>query len=60
MTKTALYTKMENWPGMYPAVVIKCDICEEMFQVRKGFVLKEDVIACFKHISEETLEVVQK
>ena len=49
MTDAKLYQKFKHDGRYYEAVVSECDICNEMFQVKKGFFLKENILSCFKH-----------
>lgn len=56
MKKYVLYVYFEALSAYFEAHVVKCDMCGEMFQVKKGFVLAEDTIACYKHLSKEFLE----
>jgi len=46
------------WGEYLPIVTTKCDFCEKMFQVKKGFVLLDDFIICYKHLKEEFLKRV--
>jgi len=52
MTKSRLYLYDEDLQGWFRAVVVKCDICDEMFQVKKGLALSEggNDIICYKHL----------
>lgn len=52
MTKYRLYLYEEDLQGWFRAEVIKCDLCDEMFQVRKGFALSEggNTMICYKHL----------
>ncbi len=52
-----LYTWSEPFKKYFPAVSVRCDICNEIFQIKKGFFLAEDVIVCYKHMKKEWLEV---
>jgi len=51
-----LYRWFESFQGYHYAHLVRCDICGELFQVSKGFFLREDVIACYKHMKKEYLE----
>ena len=59
MTEAKLYQQFDG-DKYYEASVSKCDTCGEMFQVKKGFFLKENVLSCVKHdikdgvVEEET------
>jgi len=54
--KNVLYTWFESFQGYHYAHAVKCDICGEIFKVSKGYFLKDDVIACYKHMSDKFLK----
>jgi hypothetical protein len=63
MTDSKLYSKYID--GKYhEAVAIHCDVCGEIFQVRKGFIYGNNpkygkvVIACYKHLTAKDLEMI--
>lgn len=56
--KNVLYTNFTDWDEYLPAVVIKCDACEEMFQVKKGLYLTDGYITCYKHFDKEILRQI--
>lgn len=50
MSDVKLCLKFDKWEEYYPAVLIKCDVCNETFQVKKGLFLEGKKITCYKHI----------
>ena len=58
--KHVLYIWFEglNGYGYFPAQAVKCDFCEKVFKVDKGFVLINDFIICYKHLKDEFLKRV--
>ncbi len=48
-----------SWSSLHrylPAQAVKCDMCGQIFQVKKGFLLLGETIACYKHMKKEWLE----
>lgn len=56
--KNVLYTWFESFGGYHYAHAVKCDFCNKIFKVSKGFVLLDDFIICYKHLKEEFLKRV--
>ena len=44
---------MKEFDGYFQAEAIKCDVCEKIFKVSKGFFLSDGFIKCYKHFEED-------
>lgn len=60
--KFVLYVWFESFGEYLPAQAVRCDMCNKIFKVSKGFALSEDgyMIICHKHLNEENLINEQK
>lgn len=47
--KHILYHHSEELGGYFPATYTRCDECGKVFQVKKGFVLLDGFLTCYKH-----------
>jgi len=53
MNENILYTYMKEFGGYFQAEAIKCDVCDKIFKVKKGFFLIDGFIKCYKHFKED-------
>lgn len=49
MSDVKLYQRFDGWVKYYEADVSRCDVCGKMFQIKKGFYLKDNILSCYKH-----------
>ena len=38
----------------YPTISVACDVCNVVFQVKKGFLMVDGFLICYKHLDKKT------